>query len=406
MAGAPITGGRGWRSPAAGMYPAGRHGNDGGSMAEHRADILIVGGGIAGASLAATLAADRGDGGGIAVLEGERQPGYHATGRSAAMYIVDYGPPVIRALTQASGPFFHDPPAGFSDHPLLTPRGILAFTAPGEDAAFEAELAASHTLREMSADAALDRCPALLREVVGRAAAADAAEEIDVAALHQGYLAQFKKLGGQLAAGTEIEAIERTGGRWRVHTTAGSWTATTLVNAAGAWVDGIAAMAGARRLGFTPKQRSAIVVDTEPSAEGAAWPMVVDLGGSFYFKPESGRLLVSPADATPTDPGDVRPDELDVAVAADRLERHTNLSVRRIAQSWAGLRTFAPDGAPVIGPDPRAEGFFWLAGQGGYGIQTAPAAARIAADLLAGRAVSLPDIPMAELRPDRFDGGD
>ncbi|SDG19553.1 D-arginine dehydrogenase [Limimonas halophila] len=374
-------------------------------MADREADILIVGGGIAGASLAATLAADRGDGGGIVVLEGERQPGYHATGRSAAMYIVDYGPPVIRALTQASGAFFRDPPAGFSDKPLLTPRGLLSFAVPGEDAAFEQELAQSLTLSEISVDEALARCPVLKREVVGRAAAADAAEEIDVAALHQGYLAQFKKLGGEAVTGAEIETIERAGGTWRVRTDAATWTAATLVNAAGAWVDAIARMAGVRQLGFTPKQRSAILADTTPEMDSAGWPMVLDISGTFYFKPESGHLLVSPADATPTDPGDVRPDELDVAVAADRLERHTALSVRRIAQSWAGQRTFAPDHTPVIGADPREPGFFWLAGQGGYGIQTAPAVSRISADLLAGREVSMPDIPLADLRPDRFDAG-
>jgi len=372
-------------------------------MADSHADILIVGGGIAGASLAATLAADRGDGTGIVVLEGERQPGYHATGRSAAMYIVDYGPPAVRALTQASGAFFREPPEGFSEHPLLTPRGFLAFVGYGNDATFEAELAASHTLSEIPVEAALARCPALRREVVGRAAVADAAEEIDVAALHQGYLARLRKLGGRVVAGAEIEAIERTGGRWHVRTTAGSWTSGTLVNAAGAWADEIAAMAGVRRLGFTPRQRSAILAETAPEHDSDTWPMVMDLGGSFYFKPESGRLLVSPEDATPTDPGDVRPDELDVAVTVDRLERHTALSVRRIAQSWAGLRTFSPDDTPVVGPDPREPAFVWLAGQGGYGIATAPAAARVAANLLAGREVSVPDAPLAELRPERFD---
>jgi D-arginine dehydrogenase len=344
-------------------------------------DVIVIGGGIAGASVAAELASDRS----VALLEAEAQPGYHSTGRSAAVFMPSYGPPLIRALTRASRGFFESPPADIA-HPLLHHRGAL-FIAREDQRPALARMAAEQP--EVTPVLAPRDAVPLLREDYAAAALHDPhASDLDVAALHQHCLRRFRAAGGTLVPGAPAGALRRAAGHWQVETPAGTFAAPVVVNAAGAWADAVARLAGVRPLGLVPKRRTAMIVDPPPdpalTAGLDAWPLVVDIDEAFYLKPEAGKLLVSPADATPTDPCDVQPEELDVAIGVDRIERAFALSVRRIERRWAGLRSFLPDGDPAAGYAPDAEGFFWLAGQGGYGIQSAPALARAAAALVRG----------------------
>jgi len=345
-------------------------------------DVVVVGAGIAGASLAALLAESLR----VVLLEQEEQPGYHSTGRSAAMYIVNYGPPDVRALSLAGRDFFFGPPDGFAEHPLVSPRGVLMLAHPGQEQALEAQVAGSVGMTAISPETARELIPLLRPEAVAAAGYEADAQDIDVAALHQGYLRLFRARGGRVALRAPLQAAERRGGTWHIETPAGAFEAPLLVNAAGAWADRVAVTAGLAPLGIQPKRRTALIVEGAPGEPGSArWPLAADVGESWYCRPEAGRkLLVSPADATPSEPCDARPEELDVAIAVDRFQQAIDLPVRRIEHSWAGLRSFSPDGSLVIGFDPEAEGFFWLAGQGGYGIQTAPGAAALAAALVTG----------------------
>lgn len=348
-------------------------------------DVIVVGAGIAGASAAALMAEDRR----VVLLEREEQPGYHSTGRSAAMYIVNYGPPDVRALSLAGRDFFFGPPEGFSEHPLVSPRGVLLIAHPGQEEALEEEVSRSVGMTAISPETARELVPLLRPEAVAAAGYEADAQDIDVAALHQGYLRLFRARGGKLVLRAPLQAARRDDGVWRVETPAGTFEAPLLVNAAGAWADQVAQAAGMAPLGIVPKRRTALIIEGAPGEPGSArWPLVADVGESWYCRPEAGRkLLVSPADATPCEACDARPEELDVALAVDRLQQAIDLPVRRIEHSWAGLRSFTPDGSLVIGFDPAAEGFFWLAGQGGYGIQTAPGASALAAALVGGQAL-------------------
>ncbi len=352
-------------------------------------DILVIGGGIAGASAAAELAADAA----VVLLEAESQPGYHTTGRSAAFYAESYGGPAIQPLTTASKPFYESPPAGFAEQPLLSPRGCLHLFAEEDRAAAEARAAELSAclggIRLVDRKELLDRLPMLRPEVVAGAIDDPECRDLDVAAIHQGYLRRFRRRGGIVVTDAPVTSLARDGGTWRVTTPRGEITVGCVVNAAGAWVDETAARAGLAPIGFTPLRRTIVVFAPEGWTVEPRWPLALDLHERFYFKPESGHVLASPADETPSPPCDVQPEEIDVARALDRVERATAFRVRRIVNRWAGLRTFAPDRVPVIGPDPRAPGFFWCAGQGGYGIQTAPAVARLTAALVLGR--DLPD---------------
>jgi D-arginine dehydrogenase len=232
--------------------------------------------------------------------------------------------------------------------------------------------------------------------------------DIDVHAVHQGFLRGFKAKGGSLITDAAAHTITRRAGAWEVETQVCRVTAPVLVNAAGAWADEVARLAGLSPLGLIPKRRTAVIVEVDP-APSPAWPMVVDIGETFYLKPESGRLLISPADETAMQPGDVQPDEIDVATAVARIEAATRLTVRRVLRKWAGLRTFAADRTLVIGPDPMAPGFIWMAGQGGYGIQTAAAAGRLAASFARGGALPMDLVHLglnaADLLPDRLRDG-
>jgi D-arginine dehydrogenase len=359
-----------------------------------RSDFLVIGGGIAGASAGYWLA----DSGRVTVLEMEAAAGYHSTGRSAALFSEYYGNSVVRALTAASRPFFTAPPPGFTG-PLLSPRGVLALGPHGAEDRFAEVLAAGLTapvpVRELGPGEAQQHCPAVRPEWFSRAMLKPAAMDIDVDALHQGFLRGIRARGGHVVCSARLMSLARHGGAWQAATAAGEFTAEIVVNAAGAWADEVARLAGVRPVGLTPLRRTAFTVaapeenGTGPGAAGgvAAWPMVADVTETFYFKPESGRLLISPADATAVAPGDARPDDLDVARAIDRVQAATTLVIRHVQQAWAGLRTAVPDDTPVVGEAPDAAGFCWLAGLSGYGIQTSPAVGRLAAALAVGSRV-------------------
>lgn len=353
---------------------------------QHRYDFAVIGAGIAGASVAAELAPR----GATLLLEMEPQPGYHTTGRSAALFAESYGPAPVRALTRASAAFFEDPPEGFSPHALLVPRGLAMIARADQKAALESlleELSDARGISRLDGEETRRRLP-LLREGYAAGAMFDPrARDIDVNALHHGFLRAFRNGGGVLATRAEVNALERDSDRWRIATSAGDFRAAIVVNAAGAWADEIGTLAGAARIGLVPKRRTAMTVAVPEGIAAEAWPMAVDVDEAFYLKPESGRFLISPADETPSPPCDAQPDEMDMAVCVDRIETAFDLQVRRIENKWAGLRSFVADKSPVCGFDTSAEGFFWLAGQGGYGIQTSPALGRLAACLITGRPI-------------------
>jgi len=340
-------------------------------------DVAVIGAGMAGASLAAELAPHAS----VLLAEAESLPGYHATGRSAAFWEECYGGPGVVPLTLASGPYLRD--LG-----LLSSRGALYIARQQDEAevdAFLARFAGSGVHIERLARGALERRLPGVRPEWTLAIAEPACADIDVAALHQHYLAAGKRQGVELRTSAPLVAAEREGSGWRLDLgPAGDARAAVIANAAGAWADPVAALAGARPLGIAPLRRTVAQLRTDP-APAADLPLVLHLGGQLYFKPEAGRLWLSPHDETPTPACDAAPEELDVAIAIDRFEQVVDWRVAAVERKWAGLRSFAPDRLPVYGYDARREGFFWFAGQGGFGIQTAPAAARLAAQILLGR---------------------
>lgn len=343
-----------------------------------RPAVIIIGAGMAGASLAYELAGQAD----VTLIERESHPGYHTTGRSAAMFTETYGPAPIRALTRASRAFYENPPDGFATTPILTPRGVL-LTAEPDQAALIPDALVSGATQALTAAEAQAQVPVLRGERLAGAVAEPAARAIDVDALLQGYLRGFKARGGTLVCDAPVTALTRAGTGWRVTTPQGGFAADVIVNAAGAWGDPVAALAGVAPVGLVPKRRTAILIDAPGDPQ--AWPMVIDIAEAWYLKPDAGLLLASPADETPVEPQDAQPDEMDIAICVDRIETATTLQVRRIRHKWAGLRSFVADGAPVVGFDPDAPGFFWLVGQGGYGIQTAGAVSRLAAALILER---------------------
>lgn len=356
-------------------------------MAE-TSDILVIGAGIAGASAAFELAREAH----VVLLEQEDQPGYHTTGRSAALFTEAYGNLAIRRLTSAGRAFFESPPEGFAEHRLLSPRGTLFIAREDQLASLEralVETPSTAEVRRLSGDAAIAVNPALDPAYVAAALHEPSAEDIDVHALHTGFLRGLRRRGGRIVNGAGVAALARAGGGWTADTPAGRFAAPLVVNAAGAWADLVAGLAGVRPVGLVPKRRTAFTFDPPEGWDIAGWPATIDIDETFYFKPDAGRVLGSPADETPSAPCDARPEELDIALGVDRIERATRLTVPRLTASWAGLRSFVADKTPVVGFEPEAEGFFWLAGQGGYGIQTAPALARAAAALISAGA--LPD---------------
>jgi D-arginine dehydrogenase len=369
-------------------------------------DVLIIGSGIAGAGAAYELA----DGARVLLLEREEAHGHHTTGRSAALYIETYGNAVIRGLTRASRGFFEAPPQGFGDYPLLTPRGCLNIARADQLEALAAATAeAGDVAVPLSREAVLDLVPVLRANYVAAGLLEPAAMDADVAALHQGFLKGARTRGAEIRTGCEVAAIDRRASGFRVTCASGeTFEAAVVVNAAGAWADRVAVLAGAKPVRLQPLRRTALIIDAPAGVETRAWPAVIDVDEQFYFKPEAGRLLASPADETPSEPCDAWADEMDVAICVERLQACADIPVRRIVRAWAGLRSFAPDRSPVIGFDADAPGFFWLAGQGGYGVQTAPAAARVAAALAGGAPVPADiaetGVAAEDLSPARFNG--
>ena len=347
-------------------------------------DFLVIGAGISGAAAAAELARH----GRIIVLEAESRPGYHSTGRSAALFTPNYGNRLVRTLVGAGRPFFAAPPTGFSETTLLRPRGQLAFAGADSRAALDELLALSQPgdeIEEITPARALDLVPALRREAVVYAAYERGVWDMDVAAIHQGFLRALSKRGGEVVCDARVEALDYRAGKWQATAGGKTYAAPVVVNAAGAWADELGRLAGARAIGLTPKRRTAVLVDGP--ADCSAWPMVDELGldrYECYFKAETGTLMLSPGDATPTPPCDAAPEELDIAIAVDWLERVSHIRVRHLRRKWAGLRSFVADNAPVAGFDPDAEGFVWLAGQGGYGIMLSPTLGRAVAELVTG----------------------
>ncbi len=344
------------------------------------ADFIVIGAGIAGAGIAYELAPHAA----VVVLESEAQPGFHSTGRSAALFSEIYGNATVRALSRASREFLHAPPEGFAPHPLLKPRGSLYLASEAERATFEELQAAADVqqlTRRISSSEALQLVPILRPEWTQYALLEAGSHDVDVHALHQGYLRGMRARGAQLVTASPVTAIERQGGQWHVVANGQTYGAPVVIDAAGAWADEVAALAGVPRIGLEPRRRTALLVDPPSGVSVDAWPMVFDVADTFYFKPDAGKLLLSPADETPCAPGDAQPDDLDVAIAVDRVEQATTMSINHVRHRWAGLRSFVADRSPVIGFDPKATGFFWLAGQGGYGIQSAPGVSRLAAAL-------------------------
>jgi len=345
-------------------------------------DIIVIGAGIAGASVAAHLAETRR----VLLLEREDRPGYHATGRSAALFTEIYGNTAIRALTRASRKFLFEPPSGFAQGPLTRARGCLHIGTSAQLGLLQEFRAAPDIAlmtRVLNRAEALNLCPVLREDYVAGGVYEPDSSDIDVAALHQGYLRMLRAREGRLVNNAEVHALARTGGGWRVQTAAETYTAPLVVNAAGAWADAVAKLAGVAPIGLEPRRRTAMLVDPPPGMAVSGWPFVSDIAEQFYFKPEAGSLFISPADETPTVPADAQPEEWDVATAVERIEAATTLRIDRLKARWAGLRTFAPDRIPVVGFGAEP-GFFWLAGQGGYGIQTSPALSRTAAALVLG----------------------
>lgn len=346
-------------------------------------DIVIIGGGIAGASAAYYLAPHRS----VLLLERETALGYHASGRSAAEFAFRFHSPVVGKLAAISYDFLTAPPAGFTETELLKRRGNL-LVADAEKAerlaeVFDAESAAMPGLKRMTVDKAIARAPILNPEWLVDAFYDPDCWDIEADNLLQGFAKGARGAGAVVRTGVEVKGLVRQNGEWLLDTTAGEIRARAIVNAAGGWADTIGGMAGAGKLGITPYRRTAITVDVPAGIDVGALPEICEVDEVFYMKPEAGKLMVSPADATETEPCDAQPEELDIAYAAHYLEQATTIQIRHVSHSWAGLRTFAPDRIPVVGWSGKIEDFFWLAGQGGFGIQTSPALGELAASLIA-----------------------
>ncbi|MFK8398066.1 NAD(P)/FAD-dependent oxidoreductase [Pseudomonas sp. BGr12] len=352
-------------------------------------DFLIIGGGIAGASTGYFLSRH----GKVAVLERESHAGYHSTGRSAALYTVAYGTPQVRALTAASRAFFDNPPEGFVEHPILTPRGEMTVDFEGNPEELQRQFASARDsvpeMRLLDADEACAIIPVLRREKVHGAMLDPSAADIDTDGLLQGYLRGIRRNGGSVQLDSEALEIRRIDDAWEVRCAQQTYRAPVLVNAAGSWSDKIAELAGATPLGLTPKRRAAFLFSPPEGVDSHAWPVLVSLDESFYFKPDAGLLLGSPANADPVEPHDVQPEELDIALGIYQIEEHTTLSIRRPSHTWAGLRSFFADGDLVSGYDPATPDLYWVAGQGGYGIQTSAAMGEASAALI--RREALPE---------------
>lgn len=369
-------------------------------------DILVIGGGIAGLSAASALSPHAK----VTVLEAEDAVGYHSSGRSATMLHYALGDPHVRALTLASRSFFEEPQPDFTDVPLGHRMGVLIHAREDELASLnelEAAIASFAEMERVDEAGILELCP-VIRAGEGGAVAGIVDRNgirLDTHALLQGQVHALRRNGGEIVTGGRVNSVAHACGIWSGRSDRGeTHSAPILVNAAGAWAEEVAALAGLGPIGLTPLRRTIITFDGPEGMDTSGWPFAKTVGDDLYFAPESGRLFASPMDEIPTEPCDAQPDEYEVALAAHRVEQRTTMQVGRIHSRWAGLRTFAPDRHLVAGFDPRAEGFFWLAGQGGYGLQTSPVMAQISASLIAGLPWPIEAIATEDLSPARFLG--
>ena len=367
-------------------------------------DFVVIGAGIAGTATAAHLAGA----GSVCLLEMEDQPGYHSTGRSAALFSAAYGNDVIRCLTRASREHFFNPPEGFCASALVRPRGVLALAHKGQADALDSfidGISMVEPIERLTSQEAAVLCPIIRPEYVVGAALGRGPADIEVHELHQGYLRKLRAQGGKLMTGARVTGLARNGSGWEIETSAGVLRAEVVVNAAGAWANELGLLAGAMNIGLRALKRTACLVPAPAGLAIDAWPLVIGVEEEFYLKPDAGLLLISPADETPSPPCDAQADELDIAIAIDRVQQATTLDVRKVSHRWAGLRSFVPDSSPVVGFDPLAPGFFWVAALGGFGIQTAPAIGRIAARLASGGQIDADivdhGVDVAAIRPGR-----
>lgn len=367
-------------------------------------DILVIGGGVAGLSAAAFLSEQAR----VIVLEAEEQVGYHSTGRSATMLHYALGNPLVRMLTLASRAFFDQPPESFAGASLGYRMPVLIHARDSELASLnelDAAIAPFATLERLGEREMFELCPILKLGSGGSIAGIVDRNglRLDPHALLQGYGRTLRERGGEIVTGARIESLRRAGEAWRLKSERGEqFEAPIVVNAAGAWADKVAEQAGVQPIGLQPKRRTIITFDAPAGADLMRWPFAKTVGDELYFAPESGRLFASPMDEVPSEPTDVQPDDYEVALAAHRMEERTTVKVERIHSRWAGLRSFAPDRHPVVGFAPDAEGFFWLAGQGGFGLQTSPMMAELAKSLILGTPWPLATVTPEELDPARF----
>ncbi|MCR4267155.1 FAD-binding oxidoreductase [Nitratireductor sp. ZSWI3] len=360
-------------------------------------DIIVIGGGIAGVSAAARMAADAD----VTVLEAEEAIGYHATGRSAAIYIRNYGNETLRALNVASEPVFLEP-EGIAETSLLSPRGLLYVAMPEHVAALDKLLEGASGMERIDAREALQMVPILRGETIAAAAVEPGAQDIDVDRLLQGFARMLRQNGGRIVTRARANRIVREHGAWQVETPQGTFSAPLIVNAAGAWADAVGRMAGVQPLGLTPMRRSAVILPAPEGHDVSSWPLFACAGEGWYAKPEAGKLMISPADEDPSEPFDAWPDDMVLAEGLHRFEQAVTIPVTRVERSWAGLRSFFADRTPAVGFAPDEAGFFWLAGQGGYGVQTSPALSALAADLCIGRPSPLAETVVKALAPERL----
>lgn len=355
-------------------------------------DVLVIGAGIGGVGVAAALA----DTHQVVMIEREHQPGYHSTGRSAAIFLPNYGNDVIRGLNHASAPMFEQRDISLFPEPLLTPRGSLTVADESGVEACEEFIRDGVGVAAVDIDRAIDMVPILNRDYIKAACYQAAAWDIDVNALHQGWLRKATARGVKLFTKSEVLSAKQVAGEWQVATAERLFHARVVINASGAWADSTAALFDAKPLGLTPMRRSIAVLPAPETHDTRGWPLVDDVNEAWYMKPDGGRLFVSPCDETPVEPHDAFVDDMILAEGLYRYEQAVTTPVTRVESSWAGLRTFAPDRTPVVGFDSKVDGFFWLAGQGGYGIQTSPALSVLAAALISERA---PDVMVEALLP-------